>query len=68
MLEKQFIDIWVNFIFSINKKIKNISYKYFPETKKELKSIIKKCIREEGSEVDLNDIDVSKITNMEDLF
>ena len=52
----------------IIKKNKAINYKYFPETKKELKAIINKRIREEGSEVDLNDIDVSKITNMEDLF
>ena len=48
--------------------IKKNKYKYFPKTKEKLKAIIKKRIREEGSEVDLNDIDVSKITNMEDLF
>ena len=39
-------------------------YKYFPKTKKELKKIIKKRIKDEGNEVDLNDIDVSKITDM----
>ena len=43
-------------------------YKYFPKTKEELKDIIKKRINEEGNEVDLNDIDVSNITDMSELF
>ena len=50
------------------KKNKSNSYKYFPETKEELKDIIIKRIKTEGNEVDLNDIDVSKITDMSDLF
>ena len=52
----------------IIKKSKAINYKYFPETKKELKEIIEKRIKEEGNEVDLNDIDVSQITDMSNLF
>ena len=52
----------------IIKKNKAINYKYFPETKKELKAIIKKRIKEEGNEVDLNDIDTSNITDMSSLF
>ena len=47
---------------------KSNNYKYFPETKKELKDIIIKRIKAKGNEVDLNDIDVSKITDMSDLF
>ena len=47
---------------------KNINYKYFPETKKELREIIVKRIKDERKEVDLNDIDVSKITDMSRLF
>ena len=47
---------------------KDNSYKYFPNTKEELKDIISKRIKEEGNEVDLNDIDVSKITDMSNLF
>ena len=49
---------------------KNVSknYKYFPETKVELKDIIRKRIKEEGKNVDLNDIDVSEITDMSFLF
>lgn len=49
------------------KKNKN-SYKYFPKTKEELRNLIKQRIKEEGNEVDLNDIDVSEITNMSRLF
>ena len=49
-------------------KNNNISYKYFPKTKEELKAIIEKRIKKEGNEVDLNDIDVSKITDMSSLF
>ena len=47
---------------------KSNSYKYFPETKKELKDIILQRIKAEGNEADLNDIDVSKITDMSNLF
>ena len=47
---------------------KSNNYKYFPETNKELKDIIKQRIKQEGNEVDLNDIDVSKITDMSNLF
>ena len=47
---------------------KSNSYKYFPKTKEELKDIILQRIKEEGKEVDLNDIDVSKITDMTSLF
>ena len=43
-------------------------YKYFPKTKDELKSLIKQRIQKEGNEVDLNDIDVSAITDMSELF
>ena len=52
----------------IIKKNKSMDYKYFPETNEELKEIIKKRIKDEGNEVDLNDIDVSKITDMSELF
>ena len=42
--------------------------KYFPQTKDELRSLIKQRIEDEGNEVDLNDIDVSSITDMSVLF
>ena len=50
------------------KKNKAINYKYFPKTKEELQDIIKQRIKQEGNEVDLNDIDVSNITDMSKLF
>ena len=49
-------------------KKSNNNYKYFPKTKEELKDIILQRIEAEGNKVDLNDIDVSKITDMENLF
>ena len=52
----------------IIKKNKSANYKYFPESKEELKDIILKRIKDEGNEVDLNDIDVSEITDMSNLF
>ena len=48
--------------------IKKSKYNYFPKTKKELKDIILKRIKDEGTDVDLNNIDVSKITDMSSLF
>ena len=48
--------------------IKKINYNCCPKTKKELQEIIKQRIDKEGHEVDLNNIDVSKITDMSYLF
>ena len=47
---------------------KTNQYKYFPQSKEELRAIIEKRIKDEGNEVDLNDIDVSNITDMSNLF
>src|SRR5574344_420907 len=44
------------------------SYSCQPKTRDELKKIIKDRISKEGPNCDLNDIDVSQITNMSDLF
>ena len=52
----------------IIKKNKIANYKYFPQTKEELKDIISQRIKQEGNDVDLNDIDVSNITDMSYLF
>ena len=49
-------------------KKKSSNYKYFPETRKELKDIILQRIKDEGNKVDLNDIDTSNITDMSYLF
>lgn len=42
--------------------------KYYPQTKEELRSLIEQRIEIEGNEVNLNDIDVSAITDMSKLF
>ena len=52
----------------LNIKKTSYNYNYFPETKEELQEIIKERIDQEGPEVDLNDIDVSNITDMSILF
>ena len=49
-------------------KIKKSSYKYFPDTKEELQDLLKQLTKERGNEGDFNDIDVSKITDMSELF
>ena len=51
----------------INKNSK-IEYNYHPETKDELKAIIKQKIESKGNECNLNDIDTSNITDMSFLF
>mgnify|MGYP003482272054 FL=1 len=43
-------------------------YNYHPETKEELQDIINQLVEERGNEGDFNDIDVSKITDMSELF
>ena len=48
--------------------IKKIKHNYFPETKEELKDIIKQRIKQGGNAVNLNDINVSNIIDMSHLF
>jgi len=50
----------------INKDTKIENYQ--PKDKKELQSLLKRLLKERGNDADLNDIDVSKITNMFMLF
>lgn len=47
---------------------KSLLYKYFPKTTKELKELISYRIENEGENCNLNDIDVSSITDMSNLF
>ena len=51
-------------------KVSSSSHKYtlFPETKDELKQMIEDEISKNGNECSLNHIDVSKITDMSQLF
>ena len=43
-------------------------YKYYPKTKKELESLIRERVSNEGANCDLNDIDVSKLTSLNAVF
>ena len=53
----------------IGKNLSKFStYSYQPSSKEELKQIIEARIAEEGPNCDLNDIDVSQITDMSYLF
>jgi len=51
----------------LNKNIKK-QYRYCPENKEQLRELLHQLFRERGNEADLNDIDVSKITDMSSLF
>ena len=63
------INTYITEKFRINKDT-NIKkhYTYCPENKEQLKELIHQLFRERGDEADLNDIDVSKITDMSSLF
>ena len=52
----------------INSKSKVHTYNYHPKDKDELSRLLKKLIKERGKNADLNDIDTSKIDNMNGLF
>ena len=52
----------------LNNNAKVRKFNYHPKTPTELKELIKKLIEERGEEADLNDIDISEITDMTALF
>ena len=45
-----------------------MNFNFKPVTRDELKNLINTLIEERGNKADLNDIDVSQITDMSDLF
>ena len=71
LVEKLFNDIYNEDEFSTDNIASQISdelsYNYHPKTKDELRNIIEDKLAE-NKNADLNDIDVSRITNMSDLF
>ena len=62
------IDDYIQEKLKISSKSKINQYEYHPNDKNELIELIYKLIKERGNEVDLNDIDISKITDMSCLF
>ena len=52
----------------INRNTKIVKYHYYPKDKKDLKFLIKQLLEERGKDADLNDIDVSNITDMSWIF
>jgi surface protein len=59
---------YINTYISEKLKISNKTYTLFPKNKDELVKMIKQEIKQNGYECSLNHIDVSKITDMEELF
>ena len=53
---------------TINKNTKIDKYHYHPKTKEELKKLIIDLMHEHGTEIDLNDIDISKVNDLSYLF
>ena len=65
------LSTYINEKLVLNKDtFKKPVHKYFPQTTKELKDIVKKLIAERLNDtvIDLNDIDTSKITDMSEVF
>lgn len=52
----------------VNKDTNKLKYTYCPENKRQLQDLLHQLIRERGKDADLNDIDVSKIKEMNALF
>ena len=58
----------INEKLKVNSKSLVNTYNYQPKDKKELEELVKKLIKERGLDANLNDIDVSNIDDMEQLF
>ena len=59
---------WMNERELDEAKGKNQVYTYFPKSNSELKELVTQLIKERGDKANLNDIDVSNITDMENMF
>ena len=49
-------------------KVSKKQYNYYPQTREELDDLLNQLLKERGWEADLNDIDVSNITDFSELF
>ena len=62
------LKLYITEALHVNKNTKIQTYNYHPKTKDELKKLINTLIKERGLNADLNDIDVSEITDMRSMF
>lgn len=63
------ISEYINEKLVLNKNSKRkVEPKYFPKTREELKELLPKLLEERGPNADLNDVDVSEITDMRHMF
>lgn len=64
------LNIFINEKLHVSKvsNLKKPELKYFPENREELDELLKKLFEERGPNADLNDIDVSKINDFDNLF
>ena len=68
LIENIFDDIYNNENDLDSEIASHVLYNYFPTSKKQLRQIIINLLNERGKDADMNDIDVSNITDMSNLF
>ena len=61
------IDTYINERLKINKD-SGKKYNYHPDDSYQLRNLIERLLKERGPDANLNDIDVSKVTNMASMF
>ena len=62
------LKLYITEALHVNRNTKITEYNYRPKTTDELRKLVRKLIKERGENADLNDIDVSEITDMSYLF
>ena len=62
------LKLYITEALHVNRNTKIQTYNYHPKTKDELKKLIHTLIKDRGINADLNDIDVSEITDMTNMF
>ena len=62
------INTYITEKLHLNKDIKTQEYNYHPKDNDEFYDLVHKLIKERGNKANLNDIDVSNITSMFQLF
>ena len=66
--EMKTLKLYITEALHVNRNTKIIEYNYHPKTTNDLKELLNKLIKERGNDANLNDIDVSEITDMSYMF